>query len=101
MERDGNKERSGSMLLKFILYSVIAYLVIRLVRNFIGGAKGAKLHAATDARQTSRREPRKKVAATMIRCAACGTFVTENSALPSGSTIYCSNACAKAGTQRT
>jgi|SRR5687768_16199279 hypothetical protein len=100
MERDLKDERLGSMLLKFILYSVIAYLVIRLVRSFISGAKGAKLPASAGARQTTRREPRKKVASTMIRCASCGTFITENSALQSGSDIYCSNPCAKIGAQR-
>jgi hypothetical protein len=101
MERDVKNERPGSMLLRFILYSVIAYLVIRLVRNFISAAKGAKLHASAEARQTPRQEPRKKVASTMIRCASCGTFITENSAMPSGNRIYCSTACTKIGTQRT
>jgi hypothetical protein len=100
MERDVNNERLGSMLLKFILYSVIAYLVIRFIRSFISGAAGSKLHASAGTRQTPRREPRKKVASTMIRCASCGTFITENSALQAGSDIYCSNPCAKIGAQR-
>ncbi len=101
MESDLKNERLSSMLLKFILYSVIAYLVIRFVRSFINGAKGAKLHASAEARQTPRQKPRKKVASTMIRCASCSTFITENSAMQSGSRIFCSVACAKVGTKRT
>jgi hypothetical protein len=97
MKRDLQDERSGAMFLRFILYSVIAYFVIRFVRSFISGAKGAKLASG----QTVGQQPRKKVAATMIRCESCGTFITENSALQAGNRLFCSNSCVNVGLRRT
>jgi hypothetical protein len=97
MERDLKNERLGLMFLKFLLYSVIAYFVIRFVRSFISGAKSTK----TASGQTVGQKPRKTVAATMIRCDSCGTFITENSAMHTGSRFFCSNSCAKIGIQRT
>jgi hypothetical protein len=93
MERDLKNERLGLIVLKFLLYSVIAYFVIRFVRSFFSGAKNAKL-------ATGQASSRKKVAATMIRCDSCGTFITESSALTSGNHLFCSNSCAKVGIQR-
>jgi hypothetical protein len=97
MERDLQNERIGSMFLRFILYSVIAYFVIRFIKSFISGASRVKPVSGPDARQGVR----KTVAATMIRCESCGTFITENSALHSGNQLFCSNSCAKVGVQRT
>lgn len=94
MERDLKDERLGSMLLKFILYSVIAYFVIRLVKSLVIGAKsGGAIKGQAGARKT--------VAATMIRCDSCGTFITQGSALSAGNQLFCSNSCAKVGMQRT
>jgi hypothetical protein len=94
MERDLKNERLGLMVLRFILYSVIAYFVIRLIKNFFSGAKNAKL-------ATGQSGSRKRVEATMIRCDSCGTFITESSALHSGNHLFCSNSCVKVGIQRT
>jgi hypothetical protein len=91
MERDVKSERLGLMVLRFILYSVIAYFVIRFIKSFFSGAKNAKLATGS----------RKRVAATMIRCDACGTFITESSAVPSGNHLFCSKSCVKVGIQRT
>jgi hypothetical protein len=97
MERDLKNERLGLMFLRFLLYSVIAYFVIRFVRSFISGAKGAKLASG----QATGQKSRKTVAATMIRCDSCGTFITESSAMHTGNHLFCSNSCAKTGIQRT
>jgi hypothetical protein len=97
MERDLKSERLGLMFLKFLLYSVIAYFVIRFVRSFISGTKSAKIASG----QAAGQKPRKTVAATMIRCDSCGTFITENSAMHAGNRLFCSNSCAKIGIQRT
>lgn len=97
MERDLKQERLGLMFLRFILYSVIAYFVIRVARSFIKGLNGV----AHTSGPTVGQKPRKTVAATMIRCDSCGTFITENSAMRSGSGLFCSNSCAKVGIQRT
>ena len=99
MEREVENEGRGLMLLKFILFSVIAYFLIRFVRGLISGVNGSPANAGQG--KPPRREPTANSSALMIRCAACGTFITETSAVLSGSSIFCSNSCAKIGIQRT
>ncbi|MBI3651199.1 MAG: hypothetical protein HY231_09155 [Acidobacteria bacterium] len=89
------------MLLKFLLFSVIAYVVIRFVRGLMIGLNGQPKVAKAGAGQTPRQRPQRASAALMIRCAACGTFITESSAVLSGSHVFCSDSCAKIPMQRT
>lgn len=72
------------MLFKFIFYSVIAYLVLRVVRWFLTPS------APSSARKASARRAR---SARMVRCSACGMFITESSALMVGGSDFCSRAC--------
>lgn len=68
--------------LKFVLYSLIAYVAFRF---FVSLAKPAPV------RRTSPREPRS--AGRTIRCNACGVFVPEKNALILGGSAFCSTAC--------
>ena len=76
-----------TMLLRFIFYSVIAYMVISFIKKLIGAAN-AKQRTASSGRR------RATSAALMVRCAACNTFIEESRALQIGGSIFCSNACA-------
>ena len=84
-----------TMVFRFILYSVIAYLVIGFIKKLIGAA-GEKQRAA--ARQ--RRPGKSRSAALMVRCAACGTFIEESRAILAGGSDFCSTACAHRAAQR-
>lgn len=90
--REDSKEREeqSPMLLRFILYSLIAYLVIGFIKKLLRGA-GDKTRA-TGARKTPTR--RAASAALMVRCSACGTFIAESRAIMVGASGFCSNACA-------
>jgi hypothetical protein len=93
MEQELNPERTGLKLLRFILLTVIAYFVIRLIKSFFSGAKSGKSVVGQVGAP-------KRVAETMIRCAACSTYITESSAMRAGNQLFCSNSCAKVGVQR-
>jgi len=69
------------MLLKFIFYTIVAYLAIRVIRRFLGVrpiASRQRLHVAGDR------------ASRMVRCESCGTFVAETRALVKGNKDFCS-----------
>jgi hypothetical protein len=100
MERQVETKGRGQMLLKFILFSVIAYFLIRFVRGLLSGFAGSPANAG-QGKAPRRGGQSSNTAALMIRCAACGTFITETRAVLSGSHVFCSNSCAKAGSQRT
>jgi|ERR1051325_10278508 hypothetical protein len=99
MEREVEDEGRGLMLLRFILFSVIAYFLIRFFRGLMSGMTGTNSPADAGRGKAPRQTPRAASSALMIRCAACGTFITESSAVLAGSRVYCSNSCAKVGTQ--
>ena len=83
------------MLFRFILYSVIAYLVIGFIKRLIGAA-GDRQRAAAGQSQ-----PKKsRSAALMVRCAFCGTFIEESRAILAGGSDFCSTACANRAAQR-
>ena len=66
------------MLIRFVLYSLIAYLVISFVRKLLSPAKPARTRSAN-----------------MVRCERCGVFVTQSSALMISGRSYCSSVCAQ------
>jgi hypothetical protein len=70
------------MILRFILYSLIAYLAMRLIRWLFTPSRPG---------QTSRGRARR--AAQMVRCDACGMFITKSSALMAGDRDFCSKTC--------
>ena len=70
---------------KFIVYCLIAYLVMRFVgrlldRELIGHRRG-------------RGEPRSIKTAAMVKCETCGTYVPESRAILFASKGFCSTAC--------
>jgi formylmethanofuran dehydrogenase subunit E len=69
------------MLLRLILYALIAYLAIRLVK---------KLFKPSPA-------PRQVRSSQMVRCEVCGTFVAEARAQHVNAHAFCSQACARTG----
>lgn len=73
------------MLLKFILFLVLAYTLLRVVR-WLGNP------STSGRRRVGNRSPG---AAHMIRCATCGLFVTQKSALALGGREFCSKSCAE------
>jgi hypothetical protein len=66
-------------LLRFILYSLVAYFVLKFVLRL----SKPKRPASRDILSSGR----------MIRCEACGTFVAERGALLLGGQGFCSTAC--------
>ena len=72
------------MLFRFILYMVLAYTALRVVRWLINPSSSM-------ARRVSARGAR---SSQMIRCARCGMFVTQKSALALGGREFCSKSCA-------
>lgn len=76
---------SVSMLLRFILYSILAYLVLRFVRRLLAPARARGSRAPTDGARSAQ----------MIRCESCGMFITQTSALLIGGREFCSKGCAK------
>lgn len=99
MEREVEQEGRGLMVLRFILFSIIAYFLIRFVRGMKSGLANSQANAGQ--KKAPERKPDTASSALMIRCAACGTYITERSAVLSGSHVFCSNSCAKVGIQRT
>jgi len=76
---------SLSMWLRFIIYSILAYLILRFVRKLLAPAPGP----------SSRRSPSDTRSARMIRCDNCGMFVTQSSALLVAGREFCSRDCAR------
>ncbi len=72
------------MLFRFILFLVLAYTVLRVVRWLINPSSSA-------GRRVAARGPRPSH---MIRCATCGMFVTQKSALALEGREFCSKSCA-------
>lgn len=73
------------VLLKLLIYCLLAYLAIRFVRKLLAGAPGG----------ASRATPRDPRPAQMIRCENCGMFITQTSALLIGGRGFCSKSCAQ------
>jgi len=73
------------MWLRFIIYSILAYLILRFVRKLLAPAPGAR----------ARRSPNETRSARMVRCENCGTFVTQSSALLVAGREFCSRDCAR------
>jgi hypothetical protein len=73
------------MFLRFIIYCILAYIALRLVRRLI----------SPKAAQRSASGTRRVRAAQMIRCETCGMFITEGSAILAGGRDFCSRACAE------
>jgi len=73
------------MFFRFIIYCVLAYIALRLVRRLI--SPKAPRRSASGARKVR--------SAQMIRCETCGMFITERSAIMAGGRDFCSRACAE------
>lgn len=71
------------MLFRFILFLVLAYAVLRVVRWLIKPSSSARVAS------------RGPGPSHMIRCATCGMFVTQKSALALGGREFCSKSCAE------
>jgi hypothetical protein len=72
------------MPVRLIIILVVATIILRVARRVLSAA------IAPASKQAARR-PR---SSQMVRCAACGTFVTEKSALVVRDRDFCSPACA-------
>ena len=69
------------MLLRFISYCILAYLVLRFIRWLLAPSPRRPAQGGR-----SRSAP-------MVRCEACGMFVTQSSALVAGGRDFCSRQC--------
>ncbi|MEW6130740.1 MAG: PP0621 family protein [Acidobacteriota bacterium] len=88
-------QERGEKLIRFIIYSVIAYFVIRFVKRLF---KASTANVGSTAKPKS--SAQSKDDSLMIRCAACGTFITQGSAIAIGSARFCSSACARIQPQK-
>jgi hypothetical protein len=79
-------------LIRFIIYSIIAYFVLRLISWLLG--EGSKKRVAQG--RFARGAPQRERSSPMVRCDSCGTFITAGSALLDGRGQFCSAACAEA-----
>lgn len=72
------------MLFRFIFYCILAYLTLRFIRWVLRPSR-----AASSRRQGAGRDRSSQ----MVRCSACGMFITKSSALMLGGSDFCSKAC--------
>lgn len=70
------------MILRIILYTFIAYLAMRVIRWLF-----------TPSRSRPRPVARGRRSSPMVRCEACGMFITKSSALMAGDRDFCSKKC--------
>lgn len=70
------------MIVRFILYTIIAYIALRCVRWLL-----------TPARPRPKTPARVRRSSDMVRCEACGMFITKSSALVGGNREFCSKLC--------
>ena len=85
------------MLTRFLLWSVLAFLVIRTIRKFFAGiAQGA----ASSPHRPSRPAGPPATGEVMVRDPVCGTFVLPSRAIStrdtSGPHYFCSDKCRQA-----
>lgn len=73
------------MLVRFLIYSLLAYLAFRFVSKLLAPAS----------HRSSKAAPRESGPAQMIRCENCGMFITQTSALLVGGHEFCSKSCAQ------
>jgi hypothetical protein len=88
-------QERGEKVIKFIIYSVIAYFVISFIKSLLSATKSNPTTAAKSGSAS-----RSTDNSLMIRCSACGTFVTQGSAIAIGNSRFCSNACAGVRAQK-
>ena len=83
------------MFLKFVVYCIAAYLVLRLFRGFLRYLAAPASPRGVTA-QGARRRGGAAVdkSAQMVRCQACGMFVTQGSAIVDDGKCFCSSDCA-------
>ena len=70
------------MLLRFITYCIVAYLVMRFIRWLLAPSP-----------RRSDKGGRLRHSAAMVRCEACGMFITQSSAVVAGGHDFCSRQC--------
>lgn len=80
-----------TMLLRFVLYSIIAWLVIGFIKKLL---RGVQQKPAAAGRQAAPPPRPVATAALMVRCAACGTFIAESRAIIISGDGFCSQSCA-------
>ena len=80
-------------MLRFILLTLIAYLLFRWVKKLLRASvprpafeRDEKVSGRFNSRQASATSP-------MIRCEACGMFVTRSSAFLASNGNFCSKKC--------
>lgn len=78
-------------LFKLLLYFLIAYVALTLVRRLFDPA-GRRANNATRRNRHVRESDRMK-STRMVRCESCGTFIAERRALLLGERGFCSPAC--------
>jgi hypothetical protein len=72
------------MLFRFIFYCVLAYLALRFMKWLLRPAPSSSSRGKTTRRSASSQ---------MVRCSACGMFITKGSALMLGGSDFCSETC--------
>ena len=72
------------MLIRFLIYCVLAYIAFRLVKKLLAPSTRGVFKAT-----------RESGPAQMIRCDNCGMFITQTSALLVGGREFCSKSCAQ------
>lgn len=81
--------------LKLIIYLLAAYLVVRLIRTFLGQLVRSALGIETGRKGRQRPHVRSTTSSQMVRCEACGMFITKGSAILSGGREFCSTGCSR------
>ncbi|HWP42117.1 MAG TPA: PP0621 family protein [Blastocatellia bacterium] len=79
------------MVFRFILYTLIAYLALTLLRRLVTAAAPS----ARPPKKNARARDSRQRSARLVRCARCGMFVAESSALLVKGAEFCSRACAE------
>ncbi len=83
-------------MIRFIIYAVIAYLLLRFVRRFLRTLP-AYVSPDIDPRANDRKKnpSQGREYSSMVRCEICGMYVDQNRAFSVEERKFCSKACAE------
>ena len=83
-------------MIRFIIYSIIAYLLLRFIRRIFRTLPAYVSHNIEREVNNQKKSPSPgHDYEPTIRCGVCGMYVAQNRALLVGERRYCSEACVK------
>ena len=83
-------------MIRFIIYSIIAYLLLRFIRRVF---RALPVSVAQNIDREANNQKKNPIGsndyAPTVKCEVCGMYVAQNTALLTGERRYCSKSCAE------